>query len=47
VNNAYARKGTTSKVMVARRPKVTFRADGSISAENYEWLYGKRRKQTT
>jgi hypothetical protein len=30
-NGAYVRKGTTSRVMVANRPKVRFWADGSIS----------------
>jgi hypothetical protein len=38
-NDSYARKGTTSRVMVASRSKVSFRTDGSTSPENYGWLF--------
>jgi hypothetical protein len=34
-NNAYSRKGSTSKVMVTSRPKVRFLPDGSTSPGNY------------
>jgi hypothetical protein len=34
-NSAYAQKGTTSRVMVASRPKVSFLPDGSTSPLNY------------
>jgi hypothetical protein len=32
---AHLQNGTTSRVMVASRPKVSFRQDGSISPGNY------------
>jgi hypothetical protein len=38
-NCAYARKGTTSRVMVANRPKVSFWPDGSTSPRNYGWIF--------
>jgi hypothetical protein len=38
-NGAYARKGTTSRMMVASRPKVNIWPDGSTSLRNYEWLF--------
>jgi hypothetical protein len=34
-NTEYAQKRTTSKVMVVRRPKVSFWPDGSTSSGNY------------
>jgi hypothetical protein len=34
-NGAYARKGTASRVMVAIRPKVSFRPVGSTNSGNY------------
>jgi hypothetical protein len=37
-NGAYARKGTTSRAMVASRPKVSFRPDDINSSGNYGWL---------
>jgi hypothetical protein len=36
---AYARKGITSNVMVANRPKVSFLPDGSNSPGNYGRLF--------
>jgi hypothetical protein len=38
-NGAYARKGTTSKVMVASRLKVSFWPDGSTTAVNYGYMW--------
>jgi hypothetical protein len=38
-NGAYARKGTTSRLMVASMPKVSFDQNGSISPGNYGWLF--------
>jgi hypothetical protein len=38
-NGLYTRKGTTSKVTVASRPKVSFWWDGSTSLGNYGWLF--------
>jgi hypothetical protein len=38
-NDAYARKRTTSRVIVTSRPKVCFRADGITSPRNYGWLF--------
>jgi hypothetical protein len=32
-------EGTTSRVMVASRPKVSFWPDGSTSLVNYGWLF--------
>jgi hypothetical protein len=37
-NSAYAWRGTTLRVKVTNRPKVSFRRDGSNSTGNYEWL---------
>jgi hypothetical protein len=36
---AQAWKGTISRVIVARRPKVSFWPDGSTSPGNYGWLF--------
>jgi hypothetical protein len=38
-NSAYARKRTTSKLMVATVPKVNFRPDGSTSPVNYGYTF--------
>jgi hypothetical protein len=38
-NSAYMQKGTTARVMVASRPKVSFWADDSTSPRNYGWLF--------
>jgi hypothetical protein len=38
-NGAYARKATTSRVMVASRPEVSYWPDGSISPGNYGWHF--------
>jgi hypothetical protein len=40
-NGEYARKGTTLRVMVATRPKISFWPDGNTSPENYGliWYY--------
>jgi hypothetical protein len=38
-NCAYARKGTTSKVMAASRPKISFWPDRNTSPGNYGWLF--------
>jgi hypothetical protein len=38
-NGAYAVKETTSRVMVASKPKVTFLPHGSTNPRNYEWLF--------
>jgi hypothetical protein len=38
-NCAYARKGTTSRVVVATRPKVNFCPGGSPRPGNYAWLF--------
>jgi hypothetical protein len=38
-NGAYERKGTTSRVMVASRPKVSFLRDNTTSHGNYGWLF--------
>jgi hypothetical protein len=38
-NGVYARKGTTSWVMVASRPEVSFCPDGSTRPGNYGWLF--------
>jgi hypothetical protein len=37
--SAYTRKGTTSRVMVTSRPKLSFLADGSTSHGNYGWFF--------
>jgi hypothetical protein len=37
-NNAYARNGNTSRVMVASRPKVRFWPEESASPGNYGWI---------
>jgi hypothetical protein len=37
-NGAYTRKGTTLRVMVASRSKVSFWPNGSTSPGNYGWL---------
>jgi hypothetical protein len=37
-NGAYAGMGTTSRVMVTSRPKVSFWPDGRTSPGNYGWL---------
>jgi hypothetical protein len=38
-NSAYARKGTTSRVLVASRPKGSFWPDGSTRLGNHGWLF--------
>jgi hypothetical protein len=38
-NGAYTWKGTTSRVMVVSRSKVSFWPDGSTSPGNYGWLF--------
>jgi hypothetical protein len=38
-NDAYTRKGTTSSVIVASRPKVIFWPDSSASPGNYRWPF--------
>jgi hypothetical protein len=38
-NGAYARKWTTSMMMVASQPKVSFWPDGSSNPWNYGWLF--------
>jgi hypothetical protein len=38
-NGAYAQKGTTSRVMAASRPIVSFWPDGSPSLGNYGWPF--------
>jgi hypothetical protein len=38
-NSAYMQKGTTLRVMVASKPKVSFWPDGSTSPRNDEWLF--------
>jgi hypothetical protein len=35
INDGYARKGTTSRVMMASRSKVSFGPEGSTSPANY------------
>jgi hypothetical protein len=46
-NGAYTQKETTFRVMVASRPKVSFRTDGSTSPGNYGWLFVIRTKGFT
>jgi hypothetical protein len=41
-NGAYARKGITSRVMVATRSKVSLWLDGKISPGSYGWLFEDR-----
>jgi hypothetical protein len=38
-NGTYAWKETTSRVMMASRPKVSFWPDGNTSPGNYRWLF--------
>jgi hypothetical protein len=38
-NSEYAQKWTTSKVMVASKPKANFLPDGSTSPGNYGWFF--------
>jgi hypothetical protein len=38
-NGAYVWKGTTSRVMVASRPKVSFWPDGNTSPGNYGYQW--------
>jgi hypothetical protein len=38
-NSAYAQKGTTLRVMLASRPKVSFCQVGSTSPGSYGWLF--------
>jgi hypothetical protein len=41
-NGAYTRKETTSRVMVASSPKVTFWPQGRTSPVNYGWFFASR-----
>jgi hypothetical protein len=38
-NGAYMGNGTTSRVMVASRPKVSFWPDSSNNPGNYGWIF--------
>jgi hypothetical protein len=38
-NGEYTWKGTTLRMMVVSRPKVSFSPDGRTSPRNYGWLF--------